>query len=277
VDSINAKSLTSEYPQRFGPLDFAVPAFEQINAAAYWDYQRNKVYVRSNNRLRRATQRRQRSSRKTVRINKFIQVIDKRPACCSVCGASVMYRNGRFTHTVYDLRFFASGIKRWIVRYLFNRYVCRECKRGFNALPRQSRWGGNLSAFVVYQVIELRISQHAVARNLDGLFGLDLCVNTVNSIKSRLAKDHETTYQAILGRLRTGSLIHADETKVAIEGSDRYVWVFANFEEVAFVYGNTPKLKPRRRSLAISVAFWCRTFTPRTTALIVSTKNVSSI
>ena len=54
VDSINVKSLTSEFPKRFGPLNFAVPAFEQINAAAYWDYQRNKVYVRSNNRVRKA-------------------------------------------------------------------------------------------------------------------------------------------------------------------------------------------------------------------------------
>jgi hypothetical protein len=100
-----------------------------------------------------------------------------------------------------------------------------------------------LSAFVVYQVIELRISQHAVARNLENLFGLSVCVDTVNSIKSRSAKDHETTYQAILERLRAGSLIHADETKVAIEGADRYVWVFTNLEEVAFVYGDTREAK----------------------------------
>ena len=60
-------------------------------------------------------------------------------------------------------------------------------------------------AFVVYQVIELRISQHAVARDLENLFGLSVCVDTVNSIKSRSAKDHETTYQAILERLRAGS------------------------------------------------------------------------
>jgi hypothetical protein len=70
-----------------------------------------------------------------------------------------------------------------------------------------------------------------------------VCVDTVNSIKSRSAKDHETTYQAILERLRAGSLIHADETKVAIEGADRYVWVFTNLEEVAFVYGNTREAK----------------------------------
>jgi predicted RecB family nuclease len=243
VHSINVKSLTREYPQRFGPLNFALPAFEQINAAAYWDYQRNKVYVRSNKFLRRVSQRRQRSGRKLLRVNKFIDVIDRRPACCSRCGASVIYRNGRCTHTIYDLQFSATGLKRWIVRYLFNRYVCRRCKRGFNALSRQSRYGRNLSAFVVYQVVEQRISQHAVARNLENLFGLSVSVDTVNSIKSRSAKDQETTYQAILERLRAGSLIHADETKVTIEGANRYVWVFTNLEEVAFVYGDTREAK----------------------------------
>src|SRR5258708_19507613 len=90
VDSINVKSLTPEYPQRFGPLNFAVPAFEQINAAAYWDYQRNKVYVKSNNRARRASQRRQRSSSKPVLINKFLDVINNLPACCSHCGHSAI-------------------------------------------------------------------------------------------------------------------------------------------------------------------------------------------
>jgi hypothetical protein len=243
VHSVNVKSLTREYPQWFGPLNFALPAFEQINAAAYWDYQRNKVYVRSNNLLRRVSQRRQRSGRKLMRVNKIIDLIDQRPACCSRCGASVIYRNGRCTQTVYDLRFSGAGIKRWKVRYLFNRYVCRRCKRGFNALSRQSRYGRNLSAFVVYQVVELRISQHAVAWNLENLFALSLSVDTVNNIKSRSAKDYETTYQAILERLRAGSLIHADETKVTIEGANRYVWVFTNLEEVAFVYGDSREAK----------------------------------
>src|SRR5260221_14467638 len=64
VDSINVKTLTREYPQQFGPLNFAVPALEQINAPAYWVHQRNKVYVKSNHRARIASQRRQRSRNK---------------------------------------------------------------------------------------------------------------------------------------------------------------------------------------------------------------------
>jgi predicted RecB family nuclease len=239
VQSVNVKSLTREYPQRFGPLYFAVSEFKQINAAAYWDYQRNKVYLRSSHRLQRTSHARERRSHKPERVNKFIHFVEQRPACCAHCGATQIYRNGRFSHTVYDLRFSPCGIKRWIVRYLFNRYVCRACRRGFNALPRQRRFGNSLGAFVIYQMIELRISQHAVARSLQNLFGLTMSVDTVNNIKARSAQKYEYTYQTILENIITGSLVHADETKVGTDGEEGYVWVFTNLENVAFVYAQT--------------------------------------
>jgi hypothetical protein len=47
------------------------------------------------------------------------------------------------------------------------------------------------------------------------------------------------TYQEILDRIVTGKLIHADETQVVIDRSVRYVWVFTNLEDVAFVYSDT--------------------------------------
>ena len=49
---IKVNELAGDYPRRFGPVNFTMPAFEQINAASYWDYQRNKVYVRTSDRLR---------------------------------------------------------------------------------------------------------------------------------------------------------------------------------------------------------------------------------
>ena len=33
---VQVDSLKREYPQRFGATEFAVPAFEEINSAAYW-------------------------------------------------------------------------------------------------------------------------------------------------------------------------------------------------------------------------------------------------
>ncbi len=53
--TVNADTLKREYPQRFGDVDFVLPEFRMINAAAYWDYQRSKVYVRSNKAFRPET------------------------------------------------------------------------------------------------------------------------------------------------------------------------------------------------------------------------------
>jgi hypothetical protein len=55
--AVNADSLKREYPQRFGDVEFVPPEFQEINKAAYWDYQRDKVYVRSNSQLRRLSRK----------------------------------------------------------------------------------------------------------------------------------------------------------------------------------------------------------------------------
>jgi predicted RecB family nuclease len=49
--SVNVSSLDRDPGLRFGPLQYVAPDFKAINEAAYWDYQRNKIYVRTNSRL----------------------------------------------------------------------------------------------------------------------------------------------------------------------------------------------------------------------------------
>ena len=53
TDFVDASALKREYPKRLGKIDFALPEFQQINDAAQWDYQRERVYLRSSKRLRR--------------------------------------------------------------------------------------------------------------------------------------------------------------------------------------------------------------------------------
>ena len=63
--------------------------------------------------------------------------------------------------------------------------------------------------------------------------------NTANKFKSRAAEFYRDTYQQILERVATGSLVHADETKANVKGVAAYVWVFTNLREVAYVYSET--------------------------------------
>jgi hypothetical protein len=75
----------------FGPPEFAVPEFRQINEAAYWDYQRSKVYVRSSTRMRHLLKKLRREPNKT-RIDKVIQVCEQRPARCFRCGSTLIHK-----------------------------------------------------------------------------------------------------------------------------------------------------------------------------------------
>jgi Transposase IS66 family len=238
---INVNALENDRALRFGPLQYVVPDFKAINEAAYWDYQRSRIYVRSSDRLRRLLQagHRRGGPSEEPPVNKSIQAKEDRPALCPKCNSTKFYRNGRFSKVVYDLRFSRAGIKRWVVRHCFNRYQCRNCKNGYNELPRQEMYGKGLKAYVLYQVIEVRTSQHAVARTFGALFGLRMTATSINCIKISATKQYETTYRSIIQRIVAGPLVHADETRVMINGEARYVWVFTSLEDVAYVYSES--------------------------------------
>lgn len=94
-------------------------------------------------------------------------------------------------------------------------------------------------AYSLYQNIGLRLPQESVDRSLNKLFGLQLRIGTTNCFKAKAAETYKETYDALVARLCNGQLIHADETKISVEGKVGFVWVFANMEEVAYVYSET--------------------------------------
>jgi predicted RecB family nuclease len=236
----NVTTLETDRPLKFGTLQYAVPDFKMINEAAYWNYQRNRIYIRSSDRLRRLS-RKQSKRRSAVPppINEFILVEEHHPDRCPKCDSTRFYRNGRFSHLIYDLRFSSAGVRRWVVRKWFSRYQCRNCKNGYNELPPEARFGDGLRAFILYQVIDVRISQRAVSRILNTLFGLQISVQSINRVKVTTALRYEAAYAGILKRIVAGQLAHADETKITIKGEARWVWVFTNLEEVAYVYSDS--------------------------------------
>jgi hypothetical protein len=238
--SVNINGLERDYWQRFGKLRYAVPDFKPINEAAYWDYQRNKVYARSNKRIKTACNLTSRSFAKRSGSHcKKILTTENRPEFCTKCNSTRVYKNGHFTKVIYDLRLSATGIKRWVTKVFFTSYTCWNCKRRYNELPRQERYGKGLRAYILYQIIELGISQLAVGRSLDTLFNLQVSRSAMARIKTISAKLYEGTYQGILNRIVKGNLVHVDETMVKLGSGTGYVWAFTNMVDVAYVFSET--------------------------------------
>ena len=238
-DVVHAERLKREHPYGFRRNTFSLPELDVINKAAYWDYQRERVYVKSNAGLK-ATLARSSRDRKVLSPNKTIEC--SRLRCCPKCNSAHFFRHGKKSKIVTDLKFMRHGIKRWIILYLFHRYKCQDCGATFFPEKRAStenKIGCGVLAFSVYQNISLRIAEENIDRSLNSLFDLSLSIGTTHRLKAKAADIYRETYNALVKRVCNARLIHADETKISVKGKNGIVWAFANMEEVAYVYSET--------------------------------------
>ena len=107
--------------------------------------------------------------------------------------------------------------------------------------PRNSKCGQNLRAYVIYLLIELRLSHQKIAEHLATVFDVPVIKSMVGDIKSAMSKKYEPTYRRILEQIARGPLVHADETKGVVYGGGHCVWIFANLTSVAYVYRSRVK------------------------------------
>lgn len=238
-DVVRTERLKRDHPYGFKRNTFSFPELDAINKAAYWDYQRERVYVKSNACLKGALSGSSRA-RKVLPPNKTI--VCSPLHSCPQCNSTKFYGHGKKSKLVLDLKFMRHGIKRWIIRYQFHRYKCQTCGATFFPEERdwtRSKFGPGIVAYSLYQNIELRVAQTRVDHSLNKLFGLELAIGTTGKFKAKAAKLYQETYDALVKRLCNGQLIHADETKISVEGKGGFVWVFASMEEVAYVYSET--------------------------------------
>lgn len=87
-DVVHTENLTPHSPYGFKRNTFSFPELDVINKAAYWDYQRERVYVKSNASLKVALTRSSRA-RKVLSPNKTIEC--PRPRSCPKCSSSKIF------------------------------------------------------------------------------------------------------------------------------------------------------------------------------------------
>jgi predicted RecB family nuclease len=239
---IYTDSLPCLSPFRLGKNSFVLPELAYINEAAYWNYQRDKIYIRSSPRLRRIARRTSSTRAKVPCVNKVVECDFPPLAYCPKCKDNKLAKYGKRSKIVHDLRFDKAGVRRWTVKYVFQNYFCRRCGTTYYSQQRpwtRSIFGSNLRSYTVYQIIELRLSQQALAHSLRQLTNFPIDKSTVSTQKARAAQFYQSTYEGILKKIISGKLIQADETRINIKGRDAYVWIFTNLEEVVYYYTET--------------------------------------
>lgn len=237
-ETVETQTLVRGWPNLYKRNKFFFPSLDRINSCSYYDYQRERIFVRTSSTVKRSVHRKTRERQLRVRINRTVECAS--PALCLCCGSDHIVRHGAVAKTVKDLKLFDGGVKRWNVKYTSHRYLCRKCNKTF--LPKEypsTSFGNTLRAWTVYHNIAHLRSQGSIVEDMRELFGYQYAGDIASRFKKDLASYYKPTYRQLLDRIRTGRLIHADETKVSVKGRTGYVWVFTNLEEVAYIYSET--------------------------------------
>jgi hypothetical protein len=227
---------------RFGKIAFVFPELDFVNKCAYFDYQREKVYVRTNKALKGIQKIKQRDKKSKAKPNVHVDLVSKR---CPYCGSKKLQYRKRTSRFVFDLKFFNKGVKKWLTKYESAWHKCKRCENSFlpDGFPRSTeKHGHGLKCWFVYQNIVGGQNVIRITSGVKEIFGLTV-TSSYHRFKRSLVQHYRPTYEAILQNILKGSSMHIDETEVIIQGkADKgCVWVVTNMEAVYFFYKDSRK------------------------------------
>ena len=237
-----ASEIIVESNRRFGKIEFAVPEMSFINKCARFDYQREKVILRTDPAVKASVRRKRARARSIQKPNADVRCEDavRCPACGGIRVTSL--RSYSDSKLVYDLKFTRTGVKRWVVRYFSKRRGCLECKKSFfsDSYPTNQVIGHALASWAVYKHVALRQSFDDITCSVNDVFGYSFTYQFGAKAQIRLAEIHQQTLDKMLELLRLGVLIHADETKINIRsGTIGYIWALSDSDIVVYFYHPT--------------------------------------
>jgi predicted RecB family nuclease len=233
--SVQDLPMAADRRQQF-KQEAVLPGFEHLNKCAYFDYQRQKVFVRTNEKFKAIHKQSRRNERLSQRVNKRIELSCKR---CPACGTKRIRSLQRIARKVIDLKYSSAGVKKWVVKYVTWRYKCEKCEVTFvhESFPNaRNKYGRDLASWCIYQIVACGQNMLQVRKVLREVFRLPLGPQQFYRFKTAVADYFRPAYERILAAILVSDLIHADETEVDLRGRKGYVWVVTNMEWVYFFY-----------------------------------------
>jgi predicted RecB family nuclease len=229
----------------WGSTRFVHPEFNFINDCAYFDYQRQRVFVRTSNTLRRRLRspKGTRHNRLLRKTRSYVIVHTQCPSCNSsdVVVASSHATSGFKRPRVkmaFDLVVTPAGVRRKVIECRSPVQLRRHCGHRFISAAHQNidKHFRNLKSWAIYLHVAHQLSFKTVSVLLREMFNLQVADTEIVAFKSLLARTYQPTYRKLLEKILGGHVLHADETEVKLKTVKANVWVFASLEEVVYMY-----------------------------------------
>jgi uncharacterized protein (TIGR03067 family) len=233
--------------ERRGRIQFFHPDYQHINERAHFDYQRQRVYVRTSKLLKKSRKAPRQYRNRTLRVSQRVQIIGRK---CPACGGMeiIQWPKGKQVigystkrKKAFDLVFTSGGIKRKVVECRTSIHECCTCGEIFvpERYQRLAKHFHGLMSWAMYEYVAHRIGCPTLKEMLKDYFGLAVCQQELNRFKPMMARYYRPCYKRLLAKILSGKLVHIDETEVKLRNGKAYVWVFATSEEVVYVYRPT--------------------------------------
>jgi predicted RecB family nuclease len=233
--------------RKWGRINFIHQDFAFINNRSYFDYQRERVFVRTSRALRKNRKRRKNFGRQNLRVTKHTKIIS---SSCPACGGHEITTEVNRNEVscavprvkmAYDLVFTPGGIKRKVIECRSSVHQCLKCRHAFvpERHVRLDKHFHSLKSWAIYQHVAHRLSFDTIHTMFEEFFGLRINSCEIHMFKSLMARYYRDTYRALLKGILSGNLLHVDETEVKLRSGKGYVWVFTSLEEVVFMYRPT--------------------------------------
>lgn len=221
--------------------NFLTEEFNQINRFAYFNYQREKVLIKTYPKIaarQKIINSQKQKSKKRLKPNKVVLI--PRPKNCPKCNGTRFYKHDKYYRTIIDLKISKTALKRQVTLYHMDRFECRDCSYIFT--PKDSitlsggKYGRSLSCWITNQSVFYRNSFKKISEQLKESFDINYLPSSVSRVKSEFSEFYKSTFAEIVEQVIHSSLIHIDETTFHIGKETCYVWVFTNIDTVFYLF-----------------------------------------
>ena len=223
--------------EMFRVRDYTLDDFKYVNECAYFDYQREKVFVRTHRQFRVINKRHRNLRRTNIHPNKIVDIECEQCPRCQKKDIVQIKQSGRL---LIDLKFSRTGVKKWVTKFQSYRYKCRNCAHLFASDNRSRgeprRYGHGFISWCAYSSFfcDMKMSRTRIA--LGDTFEIFVDGSRMMRARHAMTAVYEGLYSSILESLLKESTLHVDETSVKLRGVKGYVWVLASMDKVYYFY-----------------------------------------
>jgi hypothetical protein len=218
--------------------------FQTISKAAYFDYQRSRIYWRTSGNT--STKQSFSSEKQEHRMGRGVVVWQPKKANeirvapyqerCPYCGHKKIYHSEKKQHyRTTDLRFTAAGIKQWVIEHQSGKGKCAKCLKKHNdEVLRRVHFGDNLFAWAVNLYVNYHLSNEKISQLLGEQFGIWANPLYFTQRKGKWFRQFQPEITRIRDQIRQSPVVQVDETRIKLHVGTGYVWVLATPDSVCY-------------------------------------------